>query len=41
MGGVAVARRNDEGSKEMVDISVRDGGRRLRAALDDGSAADA
>ena len=41
MGGVAVARRNDEGSKEMVDISARDGGRRIHATLDDGSAADA
>ena len=41
MGGVAVARRNDEDSKEMVDISARDDGRRLRVALDDGPAADA
>lgn len=41
MGGVAVARRNDEDSEEAVDISARDGGRWLHAALNDGSAADA
>ena len=41
MGGVAVARRNDEDSEGAVDISVRDGGRWIHATLDDGSAADA